>query len=93
MKQNRGLVALLLAFLFLGSIYSLVTPIFEAGDEVWHYPFVQWLAAGHGLPVQDPAQKQLWEQEGGARLPVVDAEDKPLDGNRILLETPVQVTR
>jgi 4-amino-4-deoxy-L-arabinose transferase-like glycosyltransferase len=42
-----------------------VTPIFEAGDEIWHYPLVQYLATGHGLPVQDPAHPQAWRQEGG----------------------------
>ncbi|HEX7587597.1 MAG TPA: glycosyltransferase family 39 protein, partial [Anaerolineae bacterium] len=46
-------------------MYSIVTPIFEAGDELWHYPFVQSLARGNSLPVQDPNVKTLWEQEGG----------------------------
>ncbi|MGB8647720.1 MAG: DUF2142 domain-containing protein [Anaerolineae bacterium] len=65
LTEHRALAALVIVFLALGTLYSLATPIFEAGDEVWHYPFVQWLATGHGLPVQDPAHKALWEQEGG----------------------------
>jgi Predicted membrane protein (DUF2142) len=65
LREQRTLAALVLIFLALGGIYSAVTPIFEAGDEVWHYPFVQWLATGHGLPVQDPAHQGPWEQEGG----------------------------
>ena len=52
------------AFVVLGIIYSIVTPVFEASDELWHYPVVQHLAQGKGLPVQDPAQAQLWRQEG-----------------------------
>ncbi len=64
-SSSRPLLVLVLLFLALGTLYSVVTPIFEAGDEGWHYPFVQWLATGHGLPVQDPANKGLWEQEGG----------------------------
>lgn len=64
-KSNRTFTFILLAFLILATIYSIVTPIFEAGDEIWHYPFVQHLATGHGLPVQDPNVETLWKQEGG----------------------------
>ncbi|MBM3129309.1 MAG: DUF2142 domain-containing protein [Chloroflexi bacterium] len=64
-RSHRALVFILFAFVALAVTYSIVTPIFEAGDEVWHYPFVQHLATGNGLPVQDPNVKTLWEQEGG----------------------------
>ena len=64
-QSHRCLVVILIAFLALSATYSIVTPIFEAGDELWHYPFVQHLATGHGLPIQDPNVKTLWEQEGG----------------------------
>ena len=62
---HRWLAIILIAFLALSTTYSIVTPIFEAGDELWHYPFVQHLATGHGLPIQDPNVKTRWEQEGG----------------------------
>lgn len=65
MTQHRALAFLLAAFVALAVTYSIVTPIFEAGDELWHYPFVQHLATGHGLPIQDPNSETLWEQEGG----------------------------
>ncbi|MBN1180141.1 MAG: DUF2142 domain-containing protein [Anaerolineae bacterium] len=42
--------ALLGLFLLLGLAYSLVTPLFEAPDEIWHYAYVRYLAEGHGLP-------------------------------------------
>jgi len=64
-QSHRALSLVLLAFLALATTYSIVTPIFEAGDEIWHYPFVQHLASGNGLPIQDPNVKTLWEQEGG----------------------------
>ena len=60
-----GLTVLVAVFLLLATVYSIATPIFEAGDEIWHYPFVRHLATGNGLPVQDPAVKTLWAQEGG----------------------------
>ena len=64
-QSHRGLALILARFVLLSVIYSIATPIFEAGDELWHYPFVQHLATGHVLPVQDPNVKTLWEQEGG----------------------------
>ncbi|MDE3091347.1 MAG: glycosyltransferase family 39 protein, partial [Chloroflexota bacterium] len=63
--QHRFLIVILAAFVALAAIYSIVTPIFEAGDELWHYPFVRYLATGHSLPIQDPNVRTLWEQEGG----------------------------
>jgi 4-amino-4-deoxy-L-arabinose transferase-like glycosyltransferase len=44
--------------------YSVITPIFEASDEVWHYPVVQYMATGHGLPMQTPVERPgLWKQQ------------------------------
>ena len=51
-------------FLILGFIYSVANPIFEAPDEVFHYPYIKHLADGQGLPVQRLDAEQLWEQEG-----------------------------
>jgi hypothetical protein len=65
LQKQRGLILILAGFVALSVTYSIVTPIFEAGDEIWHYPFVQHLATGHGLPIQDPNVETLWEQEGG----------------------------
>jgi len=61
---SRALVAILIAFVGLGLIYAIIDPVFEASDEMNHYPFVKHLAAGNGLPVQQPGVKTLWEQEG-----------------------------
>jgi 4-amino-4-deoxy-L-arabinose transferase-like glycosyltransferase len=63
-RTKRILAVILLAFVILGFVYSLVTPIFEASDEVSHYPVVKYIADGHGLPVQDPDAEGAWEQEG-----------------------------
>ena len=61
---DRGVWVLVAAFLVLGVVYSVATPLFEASDELWHYPFVKHLADGHGLPVQDPDNPGPWRQEG-----------------------------
>ena len=55
---------ILAAFVILGLTYSLVTPIFESPDEIYHYFFIKHLADGNGLPVQNPENPGLWEQEG-----------------------------
>ncbi len=63
--NHPALGVIVTLFVLLATTYSVVTPIFEAGDEVWHYPVVRQLASGRGLPIQDPSVKTLWEQEGG----------------------------
>ena len=63
-RRHWGILLLLVAFLALGTVYSVVTPLFEASDELWHYPFVKHLADGGRLPVQDPARPGPWRQEG-----------------------------
>ena len=63
-KRHWAITLVLAAFLVLGIVYNVVTPLFEKSDEIWHYPYVKYLADGQGLPVQDLAQAQpLMKQE------------------------------
>ena len=65
-RAERRLLALILAlFVLIGFSYALITPAFEASDELWHYPMVRHLADGNPLPVQvfDPALAGPWNQE------------------------------
>ena len=41
---RRWLTVIVVAFLVLGLIYSVVVPLFEAPDEVWHFAFADHLA-------------------------------------------------
>jgi len=59
-----GIRALLVLYVLLGSTYSIVTPIMEASDELWHYPMVKHIADHWALPVQDPENVGPWRQEG-----------------------------
>ncbi len=61
---DKRIIWLLAAFVGLGAVYAVTTPLFEISDELWHYPMVKHLADGHGLPVQDPALPTPWRQEG-----------------------------
>ncbi|NWG15954.1 MAG: glycosyltransferase family 39 protein [Chloroflexi bacterium] len=66
MAGHRRILTLILAvYVLLAITYSVVTPIFEASDELWHYPMVRYLAQnGLHLPPQDPASPGPWRQEG-----------------------------
>lgn len=64
LKRHRVAGGILVLFVALGVTYSVIVPIFEAPDEMSHYPFVAHLAEGGGLPVQRAGQETLWQQEG-----------------------------
>jgi len=64
LRQHGAFVLVLLAYLCLGVLYSVVNPLFESPDEVWHYEYVRWIAQGHGLPVSDLVSEMPWRQEG-----------------------------
>src|SRR5262245_25777346 len=53
-----------LAYVVLAAIYSVAVPIYEPPDESYHFAFVQHLIRTGELPVQNPAIKQPWNQEG-----------------------------
>jgi hypothetical protein len=65
MSEKRILTLILSLFILLGITYAVVTPVFEASDELWHYPMIRHLADGNPLPVQvfDPALAGPWKQE------------------------------
>jgi hypothetical protein len=65
LRVERTLItAMIAAFVLLGFTYSIVTPIFEASDEKWHYPMVKTIADNRSLPVQEPGVETPWRQEG-----------------------------
>ena len=63
-QEHKALVAILALFWLWGLIYDSSTPLFEGLDELWHYAVVEHLAAGGGLPVQQPGVDPPWKQEG-----------------------------
>ncbi len=64
-RQHTTIILIVTAFLGLGATYSIVNPLFESPDEIWHYQYVKYLADGHGLPVSDLLTEMPWRQEGG----------------------------
>ncbi len=63
-RNTIAITVLILAYLMLGVIYSFATPVFEASDEIWHYPVVRQIRNNHQLPVQTPGVETDWAQEG-----------------------------
>jgi 4-amino-4-deoxy-L-arabinose transferase-like glycosyltransferase len=63
-QANLGVWVVTALFAILGTIYSLNTPLFEASDEISHYPVVEHIATEWSLPVQEVGVDTLWEQEG-----------------------------
>ena len=53
MRAHWPLLLILAVYLFLGTLYALLTPPWQAPDEPAHYNYVRQLAAGH-LPVMEP---------------------------------------
>lgn len=64
MRPDGGALLILCCFILLSLTYSIASPVFEASDELNHYPVVEHLARGRGLPIQEPGQETLWGQEG-----------------------------
>jgi hypothetical protein len=61
---RAGVALVIGVFVLLAGLYSVVVPPFETPDEIWHYAFIQHLAAGRGLPVSEPNTQALWRQQG-----------------------------
>jgi len=69
-KQHWAIALVLAAFLALGIAYDVATPLFEKPDEIWHYPYVKYLADGQGLPVQDLARTQTLMRQESTQPPL-----------------------
>lgn len=63
--SKAGLGIILLLFVLLGALNSVVTPLFEAPDELWHFAFVRYLALNRALPVQPREGTDIWLRESG----------------------------
>ncbi len=64
--RHQNLLALvLILFVTVGAVFAMTTPLFEASDELWHYPVVWNIAQGNGLPTLNPNDPGPWRQEAG----------------------------
>jgi 4-amino-4-deoxy-L-arabinose transferase-like glycosyltransferase len=49
----------------LGLIYSIVIPLFEGPDEIWHFFFINEMATTGRMPVQPAEGPDVWLRESG----------------------------
>ncbi|MDW8069687.1 MAG: hypothetical protein RML46_12335, partial [Anaerolineae bacterium] len=63
-KTLKFLYPLLALYIALVLFHSIVNPLFESSDEMWHIGMVVRLAQGEGLPIQRPEEETPWRQEG-----------------------------
>ena len=64
LRRYSVLILLLAAYLLMAVTYSVVNPLFESPDEIWHYEYVRWLVEGNGLPEPEDVGHAPWHQEG-----------------------------
>ena len=64
LRSNWPILVVMVIFVLLAGTYSVITPMFEAPDEMHHYFYVKHLADRNPLPIQDATQESLWAQEG-----------------------------
>ena len=65
--ERWTLYGILCGYAILAILYSIYVPIFEASDELWHYPMVETIARTGQLPVQPltpGTSSGPWRQEG-----------------------------
>ena len=84
-SEKQWAESLAVLFFLLAALYSWTIPIFEASDEIWHYPYVKQLADGRGLPVagqdllarQEATQSPFYYIIAAAATFWVDSDDLP----------------
>ncbi|MGQ9467655.1 MAG: DUF2142 domain-containing protein [Anaerolineae bacterium] len=63
LSSRLGFFAVLeILFAVFGSLYSAITPVYEAPDEVWHDAYVRWVARGNGLPPLDEDRSGAYQE-------------------------------
>ena len=64
-RTRYRLAAIVVIFCILGVAHSVIVPLFEAPDEIWHFSFARVLATQRALPVQPTEGKNVWLREAG----------------------------
>ena len=64
LRTHFPLALILALYLLTAAAYSVINPLFESPDEVWHYEYVRWLVEGQGLPRPEDVGRAPWHQEG-----------------------------
>lgn len=63
-REHPYISAILPLFTLLATLYSAVTPIYEAPDEIGHFLYTRFIAEHRALPVFEPVGEDEWIPEG-----------------------------
>jgi len=63
-REHPYISAILTLFTLLATLYSVVTPIYEAPDEIGHFLYTKFIADHRALPVFEPVGEDQWIPEG-----------------------------
>jgi len=70
LRSHAGIAIILLVYTALAVFYSLVTPVFEAPDELWHYLVIRDIADHQSLPIQKPPPAQVLGRQEASQPPL-----------------------
>lgn len=79
-RRHALLLVLLSLYLALGCAYSIMTPLFEAPDEVWHFANARFVAARAALPVQGSNNGEQAARQEASQPPLYYLLAAPLIG-------------
>jgi 4-amino-4-deoxy-L-arabinose transferase-like glycosyltransferase len=60
-----ALILIVAIYSTLGALHTVLVPLFEAPDEIWHFAFIEVMAREGVLPVQPTEGKDAWLRESG----------------------------
>ncbi len=63
-REHPYIVAILILFILLATLYSVVTPVYEAPDEIGHFTYIKYIADHRALPVFRPDTREEWPVQG-----------------------------
>ncbi|MFQ6002045.1 MAG: glycosyltransferase family 39 protein, partial [Anaerolineae bacterium] len=63
-REHPLLSAILVLFVLLAGLYSVITPIYEAPDEIGHFQYIKYIADRRAFPVLTPDAKEDWPVQG-----------------------------
>jgi 4-amino-4-deoxy-L-arabinose transferase-like glycosyltransferase len=84
--KEKGLTAILAAFVLLAFLYAWINPILESPDAIWHFEYILYLAQGKGFPrytgtslpmLQEASQPPLYYLLAAPLVSLINVEDKP----------------
>lgn len=65
-RWDRWALAVIVAiYITLGVLHTILVPLFEAPDEIWHFSFIEVMSRERTIPIQPVDEKDIWLREAG----------------------------